>query len=244
MKKSILTLIGSVLLLAPCLPGRAQEAIPELLSFREAAGDHSILFRGRQAPRYLFPANGHPYWYHPDFERGDLVFEGNYYPNVSLNIDALSQQVLVHLEGSTFAVALSPELTPHFSIGERNFEGKGPGEDLPEGIYEVFGEGPERVYKHIWKVISFSVSNMNGKGIGYYDDNYREKLTRYFAYHQAYYFRDADGHFSRIGNRGSLLGKFPERKKEIRKALRAERIGGSRDAFDDFCKAVLNITAR
>ena len=35
-----------------------------------------------------------------------------------------------------------------------------------------------------------------------------------------------------------------ETEKEIRKALRAERIGGSRDAFDDFCKAVLNITAR
>lgn len=244
MKKPLLTLIGSVLLLASCLPGRAQKAIPELLSFREAAGDHSVLFRGRQAAQYYFPANGHPYWFHPNFELGDLVFEGNFYPNVSLNIDALTQQVLVHLENSTFSVALSPALTPSFSIGGRKFVGKGPGEDLPEGIYEVFGEGPERVYKHIWKVISSSVTNMNGKGIGYYDENYREKVIRYFAYHQVYYFRDADGHFSRIGNRNSLLGKFPGRKQEIRKALRAERIGGSGTPFDDFCKAVLNITAR
>ena len=244
MKKSISTLIGSVLLMAFCLPGRAQEGIPEIQAFREAAGDHSILFRSKQAPQYTFLANGHPYWSHPDFERGDLVFEGNYYQNVSLNIDALAQRILVHLENSAFAVSITPAQTPSFTIGDRKFMGLGPGETLPEGIYEVFGEGPERVYKHIWKQISFSVTNMNGKGIGYYDENYRDKVTRYFAYHQAYYFRDADGRFSRISNRNSLLGKFPERKQEIRKTLRVERMGDSSLPFDDFCKAVLNIATR
>ena len=244
MKKALLTLSSVFAVLAFCLPAGAQDGSVELQAFQEAVGDHSILFRGQQAARYNFLANGHPYWSRPEFEQGDLVFENNLYRNVPLNIDAMQQRVLVKLSESPFAVALVPELTPSFTIGDRKFVGLGPGEALSEGIYEVFGEGRERVYKHISKQVNFSISNVNGKAIGYIDENYRSDVYRFFAYFESYYFRDADGRFTRIKNRNALIRQFPERKQEIRKAIRTGRLNDRDVTFDDFCKAVLNITAR
>lgn len=243
MKKTMTILAGLLACLAGSIPARAQDQ-PELQAFQEVAGDHSILFRSKQATRYNLPANGNPYWSGPGFERGDIHFEGNYYSNVPLNIDATTQRVLVQLSGSPFAVALTPEQTPSFTIGEREFVGIGSGDVLPEGYYEVFGEGRERIYKHIAKVLSSSVFNMNGEGIGYFDNNYREDVTRYFAYHQTYYFRDADGKFTRFKGRNALIRQYPGRRQEIRKAIRDAQMYGRNYPFDDFCKAVLKITAR
>lgn len=244
MKKTLLTLSSVFAVLAFCLPAGAQDGSVELQAFQEAVGDHSILFRGKQAARYNFLANGHPYWSSPEFEQGDLVFENNLYRDVPLNIDVIQQRVLVKLSESTFAVALVPALTPSFTIGDRKFVGVGPGEALSEGIYEVFGEGRERVYKHVRKQINFSMSNVNGEAIGYADENYRPDVYRYFAYSKSYYFRDADGRFTRIKNRNALIRQFPERRQEIRKAIRAGQLNDRGVTFDDFCKAVLNITAR
>lgn len=243
MKKTLTILAGLLACLACGISARAQDR-PELQAFQKAAGDLSILYYGKQAPRYNFLANGHQYWSQTAFENGNLVFEGNFYQDIPLNIDAMAQRILVKLSGSPFAVALAPAQTPSFSIGERQFVGIGPGEALPEGIYEIFGKGPERVYKHIWKQLNHSVSSVNGQPIGYVDENYREDVTRYFAYFESYYFRDANGRFTRIKRRNALIRQFPEHEQEIRKALRAAKLDQHKTKFDDFCKAVLNITAR
>lgn len=217
----------------------------ELDIFQEAAGDVSVLFRGKQATRYTFAYNGNPYWERPDFHRGDLFFEGNLYRNFLLNVDAREQRVLVRKSSGITAVSLTPLQTPSFTIGDRHFVGIGPGEALAEGFYEVFGTGEEQVYKHVEKVLNEAVADMNGSAIGYYDPGYRSDVYRYFAIKTTYYFRNAEGEFSRIRSRGSLLRKFPSNsRKEIRRAVKAAGIGSSKDQFDDYCKAVLNAAAR
>ena len=242
--KRLFLLLGSVLsLFAGTVTARAQ-ASAELEAFQQAAGDRSILFRGMQATRYTFLANGHPYWSTTAFERGDITFEGNFYRDVPINIDAYAQRALVQLGSSPFAVSLTPALTPSFTMGDRRFVGMGPGEALPEGFYEVFGTGPEQVYKRVDKHLQSSVNNVNGDPLGYYDDNYRSDVMRYFAYHQTYYFRDAEGQFSRFKGKGALLRKFGSRKKEIRQALRKTRPELTASDFDAYCRAVLNIAAR
>ena len=221
------------------------QAQDELDIFQEAAGDVSVLFRGKQATRYTFSYNGNPYWERPDFQSGDIVFEGNLYRNLPLNVDAREQRVLVRKFSGVTAVSLTPVQTPSFTIGDRRFVGIGPGEALAEGFYEVFGTGEKKVYKRVDKVLSEAVADMNGSAIGYIDPNYRSDVYRYFAIKTTYYFRDAEGEFSRIRNRGSLLRKFPsESRKVIRRAVKAAGIGSSKNQFDDFCKAVLNAAAR
>jgi hypothetical protein len=221
---------------------RAQD---ELDTFQHASGVLSVLFRGKEATRFNFPSNGNPYWEHAAFESGDIVFEDNLYRDVLLNIDAWGQQALVKNPSTPQVVALTPSLTSSLTIGGRSFVGIGPGDVLPEGFYEVFGTGPEQVYKRVDKELQNSVNNVNGEVIGYYDENYRSDVYRYFAIKTTYYFRDAEGEFSRFKSKGSLLRKFPSnRRKDIRKAVKAAGVPSSKAYFDDYCKAVLNAAAR
>jgi len=240
-KLNVFTVSSVIFLLAVGFPARAQ-ALTELKSFQDAAREHSVVFRGKQAARYTFPANGHPYWAQPAFESGDITFEGNFYRNLPMNIDAVAQRALVQLTGSPVSVALAPAQVASIVIGERRFVGIGPDEDLPEGFYEVFGKGPEQVYKHVEKKLDSSVNNVNGGVIGYYDDNYRPDVTRHFTLVSYYYFRDAAGAFTPFRSRSALIRQFPERKREIRRALRTSGIDVSN--FDTYCKAVLNIAAQ
>ena len=242
MKKSIqLTLCSVFALLVGGLTAPAQ--VPaELETFQTTAGARSSVFRGKQAARYTFPVNGHPYWAQPAFETGDMIFEGNLYQHITANIDAVEQRMLVQLQGSPISIALAPGQVSSFTLGDRRFVGVGPGESLPEGFYEVFGSGPEHVYKHIEKRLNSSTSYVNGSTIGYLDDNYRNDVTRYFALLKSYYFQDAQGNFSRFKGRGALIRKFPDRKKKIRQALAA--LQTERPDFDTYCKMVLQIAAQ
>lgn len=233
-----------ILLCLACFGTLRAQAPDELDAFQRASGDESVLFRGKQATRINFPANGNPYWESPEFVNGEVVFEGNLYRNVLLNIDASEQRALVQKSYGLLAVALIPESTSSLTIGGRPFVGVGPGEALPEGFYEVFGTGPEHVYKHVQKTLSNSVDNMNGDGIGYYDDAYRSDVFRYFAIKTTYYFVSADGEVSRIKSKGALLRKFRDRKKEIRKSLKAAGMNEAGVGFEAYCKAVLNAAAQ
>lgn len=236
-------LLGSLFTLLVCiLPAHAQ-APDELQAFQQAAGDRSILFRGKQAERYHFLANGNPYWTDATFHRGDILCEGNLYRDVPLNIDARLQRVLVQLSASTLAVSLTPAQVPSFTIGDHRFIGTGPGQVLPEGFYEVIGNGPELVYKHVDKRLNSSTSNVNGDTIGYYDENYRTDVTRFFGRVATYYFQDAAGEISRFRGRNALIRKFPGRRKEIRQALRDARLDEPGTSFDTFCEAVLSIAS-
>lgn len=239
MKNVFFTFLTALALLFPSGTGKAQ-AVDELELFQEASAGFSSLFRGKLTTRISFMANGNLYWDQPDFVKGDIVYEGNLYRNVLLNIDAWQQRALVKHASSAQVFALLPSQVSSLSFDGRQFVGIGPGEALPEGFYEVFGTGEERVYKQVKKDLQDSVDNVNGSPIGYYDDNYRTGVYRYFACHPTWYFRDAKGEFSRIKTRGSLLRKFPDRKKDIRKALKAAGLNTSGTNFDVFCKAVLN----
>ena len=242
--KKALSLFSSVwLLLASGLCIQAQVS-PERQAFQEAAGDRSILFRGKQASRYIFLANGNPYWENSTFKRGDILCEGNEYHDLPLNIDAHRQRVLVQLSSGLLSVSLTPSQVPSFTIDGHRFLGIGPGEDLSEGIYEIFGNGPEHVYKHVFKQLTSSTNNVNGDSIGYYDPDYRSDVTRYFARHTTYYFRDAQGALSRFRSKGALIRKFPGRRKEIRRALQEARLDAPGTSFDAVCEAVLNIASR
>lgn len=242
--KRALFIIGSVwFLLASGLAAQAQVSA-ELQAFQKASGDHSILYRGKQATRYNFPFNGNPYWEHAAFGEGDLVCEGNFYHGLSLNIDAVKQQVLVAMVDSPNAIALTPSQASSFTIDGRRFIGMPPGGALPEGFYAILGDGPFQIYKHVQKSLYHSTESANGELIGYDDPDYRPDVTRFFYIRTVYYFRHADGSFSRFRGRRALLRKFPGRRREIRRAINERWPDLSVIDFDAYCEAVLELAAR
>lgn len=243
MKRALFLLTSLWLLSLSGPPARAQLS-DELLAFQEAVGDQSILFRGKEAPRYNFPFNGNPYWENATFKTGDLVCEGKYYHDMTLNVNAQKQLVLVQMTTSPQAIALTPSQVSSFTMDGRRFVGVGPGEELPEGFYSILGDGPVQIYKHVEKWLNFNTESVNGEPIGYYDPDYRNDVTRYFYIRSFYYFRDADGHFSRFKNLAGLLRKFPGRKREIRRELNTMLPASSDINLDTYCELVLNIASR
>ena len=79
---------------------------------------------------------------------------------------------------------------------------------------------------------------MYGTGDELYD------VTRYFYIQRTYYFRDAEGHFSRFKNLRSLLRKFPGRRREIHRALDQMLPASPELSFDTYCELVLDIASR
>ena len=218
---------------------------PEVKAFQEAAGNGSVLFRGKQAKAYERPANGNPYWSSTIFVPGSIVFEDRFYDDILVNIDAITGNVLVRKDGSPIAIELPEASVSSITTAGSRFERDPDGiEGIPGGLYEVLGDGPEKVYKRVTKRLLNRTQNMNGAPIGYYDPGYRSDLSDYYAITKAYYFKDKDGSFSRIRGKGALARKFPERRSEIRKALSAAEYDTSDVDFDTYCKRVLSIVAR
>ena len=233
------------LALCACLTALAQQYPAEQRAFQDAAGSGSILFRGKQAKAYDRPANGNPYWSSAAFVPGEIVFEGNHYDDILVNIDAVEGKALVRRADNPVAVALPPDAVTAIHTQDAAYVGLGQDSGgLAAGFYEVIGEGPVKVYKHVTKRIQSSTQNVNGDPIGYYDPDYNPSHTYYYAISKAYYLVDASGNASRIRNKKSILRSFPEQRKNLRKALADARLDMPGTSFEDYCKAVLSIVSR
>ena len=225
----------------------AQDADGQIRAFQQEAGDNAVLYRGLQAPRYDFSANGHPYAGSPEFVVADIVSEGRLYRDIPLNIDAVAQCVVVRVPSGQASVALQPAQVDEIRTGGHLFTGVGAddGSGLPAGIYEVIGaDRPECVYKLVRKQLRETTTPVNGDRIGYYDPYYNPALVHYFAISKSYYFRDAAGQFSRIRGRGALLRRLGARKAAVRRAWREAGLNGPDADFDHCCLLALSVAAR
>lgn len=239
-------LVAAGILLAGLHLCAAQDADRQVRSFQQEAGDYSILYRGLQAPRYEFAANGHPYAGSPDFVLADIVFEGRLYRDIPMRIDAVAQRVVVRVPSGQVFIALPPAQVDEIRTDGHRFTGIGPDSDtgLPEGIYELFGEnGPERVYKLVQKRLRETTTSVNGTRIGYYDPDYNPALVNYFELSKAYYFCDAEGRMARIRGRGALLRHLGDRKAAVRRVWRDAGLNGPDADFDQCCRLALNVPA-
>ncbi|MBO6045373.1 MAG: hypothetical protein J6P69_05930, partial [Bacteroidales bacterium] len=116
----------------------------ELKAFENAAGNGSVLFRGKQANPYQHAANGNPYWSSTTFVPAEIVFEGRFYDDILVNIDAITDQVLVRKDGSPIAIALPVGSVSTITTENGRFERIPEGvEMIPEGLYEILGDGEQ-----------------------------------------------------------------------------------------------------
>ena len=234
--KHTLLLFGTVAVaLASCLCASAQntDTYPEYRQFRETAGRRSAVFRGKEATRYQFRYNGNYYWDSPVFETGDIYFEGRFYPGISINVDAVRQEVLVKDGDDIVPIALSPHDVDSFSMGERKFI------CVDGAIREVLHEGPRAAfYRNVKKTLSTSPENVNGDDIGYSDPDYKYEVITYFAYAQTLFLvKDGSGPVV-IRTRAALKRQLRDRRKDI-KALLAANPGLLDLSLAEYCSQIL-----
>lgn len=127
-------------LLLSCLPLRAQD---DLSRFEKDAGALSTLFRGRLQKNTTFRYNGTFYLDTRTFRKGDVLYNGKYYTDVLLNLNASTQELVIRPEANSAGVILYRDQVAWFSIGNRRFVNlRYIGyNDAQEGYYEVIRDG-------------------------------------------------------------------------------------------------------
>lgn len=212
----------------------------ELRGFEQASGNAAILYRGRTATRYLANANGTYYWSSKQYGTGDVVFEGRRYEGIDLNIDAIAQEVLVRLKGTTVEIALPTGSVDSLTIGGTHFVNiRQAGGGMPDGLYEILYRGNVVLYRNVVKMLHSSTASVNGKLIGYDDPYYNTKFTSFYEYSPTYYLKAEDGSTRQIKSKSALVRCFPDKKKALNRFIRENELLTPGVSFEDFSQKVL-----
>ena len=211
MKSAKILLTAVLFILVPGLL-RSQE-VSDYETYAGAAGTDMPLFRSRVADSYGNYFNGTYFADTQGFLPGSICFEGKTYENLSLNLDAVLQHVLLRQEDSPIILDLGQDRIQSFTRGGKSyFNLPAQGYSLPAGFYELMAEGQGAVYKRVSKVLSHLTDlNHDARGyIGYDDPGYRSNLFDYYQYKESWYWIKEDGTIQRLKS-----------KRRIRKALQS-----------------------
>lgn len=175
--------------------------------YARAAGPDMPLFRSRVADVYGYNFNGTYLADTLGFLPGKLCFEGKTYENLSLDLDAVLQHVLLQQEDSPIILDLGQERVQSFTRGSKTYVNlPSMGYALPAGFYEVMAEGRGVVYKRVNKVLSHLTDlNHDARGyIGYDDPNYRSGLFDYYQIKEYWYWVKEDGTIQRLKSKRKI----------------------------------------
>ncbi len=235
MKRGLL-LLAAILLFSPLL---AQEVLEES-TFSKAAGTNSQLFRGKVVSRYTFRYNGTYFWSPAGFEKGDVMYNGKLYRDVSLNIDAFVQELAVRIDQASASIYLDRSQVAWFTKGSDRFLNlRYLGvESADEGFFQLIYDGPDPVFLRIDKVFQSNPGDKNGEIIGYVDPAYDPEVITYFSESRRYFIL-MDGELVRLKKQKDLVNLFKDRKRGIRRFLSSRQIGGRGYPLDRFYPEVM-----
>jgi len=181
------------------------------------AQDYDSFFRGEVAPEYEFLFNGTYFWNDNLFKEGcTLYYDGKEYTNLTMNVDANLQQVLIRREGDAVPMTTQRDKVYWFKMQDTLYVNlnKMGYEDMPVGFYSVLHNDGSVLFKHVQKLRKSSVDNVNGAVIGYYDPHYKEKVITHFS-KETTYWHFLNGKFTQISTKKDLKALYPDKKKEL-----------------------------
>lgn len=190
-----------------------------MVEYQQAAGQKSMLYRGMLSPQYRFVYNGTFYVERPEFESGQIMYNGRLYTDVLLNIDACRNVLVVNLGG--VCVDTETEYVEYAIIGGRRYIHLREGKNKPEAYFEVLHQGEMSFLKRVYKIYSVQSGDHNGEDIGYYDPKYKSRIGEngpevecFFARKCSYYIL-REGSLQKVTSKGAIL-------KMADKSIRAE----------------------
>lgn len=221
----------------------------ERADYAGAAGEKSLLYRGRLAPEYNFRFNGHCYAESKEFLPGSVMYNGRLYENVLLNIDAYADLLLARY---VMITALARDYVDYTVIGGRryvNLNYQGRCKDAPTGFCEeLYTAGDLGFYSKITKRLDSDDGYHNGEDIGYYDPDYMEyvktptgdqKLHRYFYRIQKYYVVK-DGRAVQVKSKRAFLKLFDRQTAAaLRRWASEQKLDTVECPFEDYVKRLM-----
>lgn len=181
--------------------------------YNKALAAQSRLYNGG---RYVLPKQTfeqHPYFHSEDWITGSLLYDGEYFHDVPLMYDLVNGALITEHFPSGHPIRLVREKLEHFSVADHYFEkiindsvsGSLPG----TGFYDVLYNGESKVVASRSK---FLREKIEGTIVTF---TYEEK-NRYFVLR--------NGVFFPVRSKGSVLKLMDDRRQELRKHLKQQKI--------------------
>ena len=147
------------------------------------------IFRGKLPGTYPYKYNGTYYWDRPEFQQGDVFYNGRLYRDISLNIDACEGELQVRPMEKVSAVVIFTDQVAWFTMGEKRFVNLRylGWKDAPEGFFEVVRDGETPLLLQVEKSMHFDAASGGYSQIGYVDPDFSPQIPNFFMRKETFY---------------------------------------------------------
>ena len=147
------------------------------------------IFRGKLPGTYPYKYNGTYYWDRPEFQQGDVFYNGRLYRDISLNIDACEGELQVRPMEKVSAVVVFTDQVAWFTMGGKRFVNLRylGWKDAPEGFFEVVRDGETPLLLQVEKSMHFDAASGGYSQIGYVDPDFSPQIPNFFMRKETFY---------------------------------------------------------
>ncbi len=158
-------------------------------AFIEEAGGLSTLFRGKLPSPLPFRYNGTYFLDSKTFQKGSVQYNGKYYEDIYLNLDALNQELVARPSAKASGVILYRDQVSWFTLGEKRFVNlRYMGYDkAPEGYFQLVQNGRNPLLMLTRKIFQADTNGNGNAVMADADGNYDPSVVNYFAREEQYY---------------------------------------------------------
>ncbi len=182
-------------------------------------GGQSHLYNGSAYTEYVGQEGEHPYFI-DEWIEGSVVYDHEYYTKVPILYDISLDRIVVDNAFSIKKVMLVNEMVEEFTIGEHHFVHL-TDQPIPKGHYELAYDGNVKVYARHRKTLQT-------RKVDYSVVNEFESKKVYYIY--------KDGKFHSVRSKGSVLKVFEDKKKELKKFAKDNKLGFGPDRVRDMSR--------
>lgn len=182
------------------------------VGYASFASGQAVIFHGKEQLKYSPSIKNHPYLKSDKYAAGNLSFEGILYEDVKMRLDLYKNELLLLSPDERYNIVLPSDRVDfaHFHgyhIFYHDPEGKE--NSLPEGYYLRLHDGRCTVLEKPSCAFSKQIKGLE------VEESFDQSVRYYIQKEGAYY---------PVGSKGSVLKVFKERKKELARYIKQEKL--------------------
>ncbi len=191
-----------------------QQAVRQAYNrYQTAMHLHAHLYNGSEYVDYDNRIDGHPYFESDEWEDGAVHYDGTLYRGVPLLYDVKLDQLVTENLAGPLRIRLVPEKVRYFTLLNHTFvrivaDSTGEG-GVRTGFYDQLYDGGVQVLAKRVKLIHEQISS--------------GQVERHFYGRDRHYIRKGN-QFYPVKGKGSVLSVFDDRKRELQRFLREQKI--------------------
>ncbi len=196
--------------------------------YNKYIGESSHLYSGSEHAPYEFRINGNPYFESNLLQNGSINYNDILFRNVLMAYDIVRDEVTTNRYNENFRMKLVSEKIAYFSLFGHFFvrlvQDSLSKSLIPTGFYDRLYNGKIKLFAKRQKIIKETVTADEG-----------DKL--WFEENDLYFFYKNEKYYS-IKSKNDLLDFFRDRKKDVKRYLRKNKIKFNKDKETTILKSV------